>query len=186
MKFKEIEFKFDAENISVADFSNTVESLKPEKNLMISSYDDFFVNDSDEFIRYRHNHNSQELTIKRKLSDYSNTERIEVNLAIIPQDYSTINAFVNLLGYYHNFTIYKTAKIYWIDDVVLCYYIVYDNNMKELNRFIEIEANEDKEFKDESQAWDCIKFYEEKLKPIGITSKRRLRKSLFEMYKISN
>jgi adenylate cyclase class IV len=183
MKFKEIEFKFDAQNISVTDFCNLVENFKPSKNIMVSSYDDFFMNENDEFIRYRHNNNMQELTIKRKTSNYNNVERIEVNLSIVPQEYSTINAFVELLGYKHNFRIYKTAKIYWIDNVVICYYIVYDENMTELNRFIEIEANEDMEFLNELEAWDSIRYYEEKMKCIGINSKRRLRKSLFEMYK---
>lgn len=183
MKFKEIEFKFGAENISFGDFSDIVESLKPSKHTIVSSYDDFFVNANDEFIRYRHNNNTQELTIKRKTSNYNNVERIEVNMSILPQDFSTINAFVELLGYTHNFRIYKTAKIYWIDNVVICYYIVYDENMYELNRFIEIEANENMEFNNELEAWETIRYYEEKLKSIGINSKKRLRKSLFEMYK---
>lgn len=183
MKFKEIEFKYDAENISFGDFSDLVENLKPSNNTIVSSYDDFFVNENNEFIRYRHNNNNQELTIKRKTSNYNNVERIEVNMSILPQDFSTINAFVELLGYTHNFRIYKTAKIYWIHNVVICYYIVYDENMYELNRFIEIEANENMEFNNENEAWNTIKYYEEKLKSIGINSKKRLRKSLFEMYK---
>lgn len=183
MNFKEIEFKFDAENISFNDFSDVIEKLKPTNHTIVSSYDDFFVNENDDFIRYRHNDNTQELTIKRKTSNYNNVERIEVNMSLLPQDFSTINAFVELLGYTHNFKIYKTAKIYWIDNVVICYYMVYDENMYELNRFIEIEANEHMEFKNELEAWDTIKFYEEKLKSIGINSKKRLRKSLFEMYK---
>jgi adenylate cyclase class IV len=183
MQYKEIEFKFDAQNISVNDFCRNVESLNPTNHIIVSSYDDFFVNESGHFIRYRHNHNTQELTIKRKVCDHNNNERVEVNMPLVPQDFATINAFVDLLGYAHNFRIYKTAKIYWVDNVVLCYYIVYDDNMKELDRFIEIEANEHMTFETEAHAWDAIKLYEEKLKPLGINYKRRLRKSLFEMYK---
>jgi len=183
MKFKEIEVKYYANHIPIIDFCNVLENLDPSKSLMASSYDDFFINNSCDFIRYRHNDTFQELTIKHKTSRYNNFERIEVNLSIAPQDLSVVTAFVELLGYSHNFRIFKTAKIYWINNVVICYYIVYDENMNELNRFIEIEANEEIDFINESQAWESIKYYEEKLKILGVSPKKRLKLSLFEMYK---
>jgi predicted adenylyl cyclase CyaB len=185
MKFKEIEFKFDASDISMVDFSNCIEKLNPHKHIIVSSHDDYFTDSNNNFIRYRHNNNSQELTIKRKLSDHNNNERIEVNLSIIPQDKRTINAFVDLLGYKHNFSIYKVCKIYWIDNVVLCYYIVYNENMIELNRFIEIEADEECEFKNEEEAFSVIKHYEDLLRSLGINSRKRLKRSLFEMYNLN-
>lgn len=189
MKFKEIEFKYDAKqnNISIEQFSNYVEKFAEgdiNKTVIVSSYDDYFVNESGYFIRYRHNNHSQELTLKRKLNDNNNNERIEVNLQIQPQNFATVETFSNLLGYYHNFCIYKTCKIYWIGRVVLCYYVVFDKNMIETNRFIEIEANEESEFVDETEALGVIKYYEERLSPLGISSKKRLKKSLFEIYKV--
>ena len=183
MRFKEIEFKFDASDISLNNFKSFVEELKPTNQVIVSSYDDYFVNDEGNFIRYRHNNNSQELTIKRKLCDHNNNERVEVNLPIVPQDFRTVQRFSELLGYQHNFSIYKVCQIYWIDKAVLCYYLVYDENMKELNRFIEIEANEHLQFKDESEALGLIKLYEDKLRGLGIHCKKRLKKSLFEMYR---
>lgn len=184
MKFKEIEFKYDASNISFMDFSNIVESLSPSKKLSVSSYDDYFVNPQGNFIRYRHNDNSQELTVKRKTCDDNNNERIEVNLKIVPQNYATVNAFVNLLDYKHNFSIYKSCLIYWVDKVVFSYYLVYDENMRERNRFIEIEANEELEFPNESVALHEIEIYEKKLSNLGINTESRLKNSLFEMYKM--
>ena len=153
--------------------------------MMVSSYDEYFIHkeNSENFIRYRHNNEAQELTIKRKLCTHNNNERVEVNLPIIPQDFGTVEAFVGLLGYEHNFQIYKVSKIYWIGKAVICYYIVYDKNMKESNRFIEIEANEHLDFNDEDEAMTVIKLYENYLKDLGINCKKRLRKSLFEMYR---
>jgi len=184
MRFKEIEFKFDATEIPLNDFKKVVEELKPTNQVIVSSYDDYFINDEGNFIRYRHNNDSQELTIKRKLCDHNNNERVEVNLPIVPQDFRTVQAFVELLGYKHNFSIYKVCQIYWIDKAVLCYYLVYDENMNELNRFIEIEANEHLHFKNETEALALIKFYEDKLKTLGIHCKKRLKKSLFELYRV--
>lgn len=182
MHFKEIEFKFDATDITLVDFINTVEQLNPEKNIIVSSYDDYFTNEDDNFIRYRHNESSHELTIKRKTNNYNNNERVEINLDIIPQAFGNIEGFVSLLGYKHNFRIYKICHIFWIKKAIICYYIVYDENMTELNRFIEIEANEKLNFVSENEAFSEIRYYEDKLKDLGIYHKKRLKRSLFEMY----
>ena len=198
MKFKEIEFKYDAKDIPLNLFTQFIEkNYIVTKKLIVSSYDDYFTNLDSNFIRYRHNNNDHdpnsiwikqeygntpELTIKRKMIAENNNERIEVNMAIVPQDFSTIDEFIKLLGYTHDFRIYKVCNIYWVDRVVLSYYLVFDNNMRELNRFIEIEANEHLEFKNEQEALEIISNYEMELMPLGISSQKRLKKSLFEMY----
>lgn len=185
MKFKEIEFKYDAKDIPLNLFTQIMEKkFQPSEKLIVSSYDDYFVNSDSNFIRYRHNNNDQELTIKRKMTPENNNERIEVNMAIVPQDFLTVEEFIKLLGYIHNFRIYKVCNIYWIDRVVISYYLVFDNNMRELNRFIEIEANEHLEFQDEQEALEIIINYETELNKMGLslTPEKRLKKSLFEMY----
>lgn len=184
MKFKEIEFKYNAETISLSDFTKSIELLSPSRNLIVSSYDDYFINSTGNFIRYRHNNDHQELTIKRKVKDTDNMERIEVNMRIVPQDFNTIEAFCNLLGYNHDFRIYKVCNIYWVNRVVFSYYLVFDENMKELNRFIEIEADEECEFVNEDEAHNLIQLYEKKLVDLNmdISNEKRLKKSLFEMY----
>jgi adenylate cyclase class IV len=186
MKFKEIEFKYDAKEIPLKLFTQIMETYgsKIDKRLIVSSYDDYFINETGNFIRYRHNNNDQELTIKRKMIQENNNERIEVNMTIVPQDFSTIEEFIKLLGYTHDFRIYKVCNIYWIDKVVISYYLVFDENMMELNRFIEIEANEDLKFRDEIEALNIISYYEKKLNEAGLPliPEKRLKKSLFEMY----
>jgi adenylate cyclase class IV len=186
MKFKEIESKYHANEIKMADFIRLMEELNPNKKLTVSSYDDYFINEKDDFIRYRHNDDVGELTIKRKINPKNNIERVEINLPIAESNFLKIKEFVSLLGYRHNFTIYKTCKIYWIDNKVISYYMVYDENIKELGRFIEIEADETHEWKSEKEALEEINKFEKLLLPLGLNNKNRLRKSLFEMFRKGN
>lgn len=183
MKFKEIETKYDASDISWKSFVDLVDSFKPNKWMMVSSYDDYFTNKDNCFIRYRHRDDRGELTIKKKVIDKNNIERIEVNVAASDNNLTTIKAFTELLGYTFNFGIYKTCKIAFLDTVVLVYYVVYDEEMKEQRRFIEVEANEHYGWESEQQAWEEVIKFEKLLEPLGITPKNRLKKSLFEMFR---
>jgi len=67
--------------------------------------------------------------------------------------------------------------------MVICYYVVYDEEWKEKRRFLEIEADEDLPWDSEAQAWMAVEDYEKAFEPLGITSKNRLKKSLFEMFR---
>ena len=183
MQFKEIEYKYDAADVTMVQFVELMETQSIKKKMMVSSYDDYFVDSVGNFIRYRHHDGRGELTIKRKLNVNNNNERLEVNVPTIGDNLKTITAFVDLLGYKPNFGIYKTCKIYWIDKVVLVYYVVYDKDLKELRRFVEVEADEDLSWETEQQAWDEIAKYEKLLEPLGITPKNRLKKSLFEIFR---
>jgi adenylate cyclase class IV len=182
MHFKEIETKYDASNIHMDDFLRIIEGLPVRKKLMVSSYDEYFVDKDGNFVRYRHNENRGELTIKRKTSDKNNTDRVEVNLPTDGDNVKTVSAFLDLLGYKPNFSIYKTCNIFWTGRVDLVYYVVYDTNLKEQRRFIEIEADEELDWESEEEAWEEILKYEKMLEPLGITPKHRLRKSLFEIF----
>jgi len=182
MNFKEIETKYSADQINMKDFVDLVSPLGPEW-IMVSSYDDYYVNDKDEFIRYRYHDTMGELTIKRKTRDINNNNRVEVNLPTQGKSAAAVERFVSLLGYSLNFSIFKTCKIALLDKAVVVYYVVYDRNLNELKRFIEVEAKEDHNWASEQDAWDEVLKYEKLLEPLGITSKNRLRKSLFELFK---
>jgi adenylate cyclase class IV len=183
MDFKELETKYSADNVKLEDFVSISSQFVIKKKLMVSSYDDYFTDATGNFIRYRHRDGYGELTIKRKTSDKNNNNRVEVNVPTSGDNLKTIAAFVDLLGYTYNFGIWKTAQIYWIDKVVLAYYVVYDKDLKELRRFVEIEADEELQWDTEEQAWDEIAKYEKLLEPLGITPKNRLKKSLFEIFR---
>lgn len=184
MKFKEIETKYSAENIKRESFLNIIEKLPVRKRMNVSSYDTYFVNDIGDFIRYRYTDDTGELTIKRKTNKSNNNDRIEVNIPTAGGAHvGAITAFCNLLGYQHNFDIFKTCNIFWVDKVVLVYYVVYDKELKELRRFIEIEADEDLEWESEDVAWSEVVKYEKLFEELDITYQNRLRKSLFEIFR---
>src|SRR6478609_5413989 len=105
MHFKEIELKYSANEIDMNVFVAAVDIYQPNW-IMVSSFDDYFVNDSEEFIRYRYTDDRGELTIKRKTEKSNNINRVEVNLKTEGKNFATVKAFVDLLGYKLNFSIY--------------------------------------------------------------------------------
>jgi adenylate cyclase class IV len=184
MQFKEIEIKFDAEKIKREAFLEIIETLPIRKKMNVSSYDTYFVNNTGDFIRYRWTDDKGELTIKRKTIKANNNDRIEVNLPTAGgSEFPTIEAFCSLLGYKLNFEIFKTCSIFWVDKVVLVYYVVFDKELNELRRFIEIEADEDLEWESEEKAWAEVLKYEKIFEALDITPQNRLRKSLFEIFR---
>jgi adenylate cyclase class IV len=184
MRFREIETKYDASEITLKSFTDLIKSkFKVRKFLRVGSSDDYFVDKDNNYLRYRHKEGRSELTIKRKLDQHNNNKRIEVNLPTTGATIEAVAQFAELLGYKHNFCVYKTCDIYWIGTVIVCYYVVYDEEWKEQRRFIEIEADEELEWESETQAWSAVESYEEEFEPLGIKAKSRLKKSLFEMFK---
>ncbi len=184
MQFREIETKYDASEISLKQFTALIESkFKVNKQLLVSSYDDYFTDKDNNFLRYRHKEGRGELTIKRKLETHNNNKRVEVNLPTDGDNIKAVTQFAELLGYKHNFCIYKTCQVYWVDNMVICYYVVYDEEWKEQRRFIEIEADEAFQWESEAQAWMAVEDCEAAFESLGITSKNRSKKSLFEMFK---
>jgi adenylate cyclase class IV len=183
MLYKELEVKYAAEGVKFEDFVAFCHRFSIKKKLMVSSYDDYFVDPVDNFIRYRHRDGFGELTIKRKTSDKNNNNRVEVNVPTVGDNLNTVTTFVSLLGYAHNFGVFKTSQIFWVDKVVLAYYVVYDKGLRELRRFIEIEADEDAQWTSEEEAWNEVAKYEKLMESLGITPKNRLKKSLFELFK---
>ena len=183
MKFKEIELKYDAGKIKREAFLDIMDNLSVRKKMNVSSYDTYFVNDTGDFIRYRWTDDRGELTIKRKTTKSNNNDRIEVNLPTAGGNLSTVSAFCGLLGYKVNFEIFKTCNIFWVDKVVLVYYVVYDKELKELRRFIEIEADEDLQWGSEEEALTEVLKYEKMFEVLDITPQNRLRKSLFEIFR---
>jgi adenylate cyclase class IV len=182
MNFKEVEVKYAADNIKFEAFSKIVESLPVKKRMVVSSFDDYFTDKNDNFIRYRYTDDRGELTIKRQTNKSNNFERVEVNVPTSGDNYATVSAFAKLLGYEPSFGIYKTCKIYFLEKVDLVYYIVYDKEFKELRRFIEIEALEDAHWDSPEDAWDEVVKYEKLLEPLGITNRNRMKLSLFQLF----
>lgn len=187
----EIELKYDATDISLNKFNEFAKSLNPQKFLEAASWDYYFENQDKasevEFLRYRAG-NHPELTMKIKKTDKNNNHRIEVDLPLAnhvnEQDREKfVVEFCKQLGYNINFKIYKYCNIYWYEKLDMVMYLVYDSNMREKGRFIEIEARKDKSFVSEEEAWNAVKELEQKLSVLGLTPQNRMRKSQWELNK---
>lgn len=192
--YKELEFKYKADEVSLSKFVKVIEELKPIKRLDISSWDTYFVKHTpsqkevDYFVRFRES-DTPELTKKRKIKKENNWERLEIDLPLDKNATEKIvEDFVNLDGYEKNFKIYKTCFIFWFDLFNVVYYLVYDENMKEQGKFIEIEINKDKvESLGLEEAKELlVNMEKETLSKLNINHKNRMRNSLFELFRKEN
>tara|TARA_Y100000033_G_C2667271_1_gene72548 strand:- start:79 stop:531 length:453 start_codon:yes stop_codon:yes gene_type:complete len=126
---------------------------------------------------------SPELTIKKKLNDKNNFDRVEVNLKLENDDIKSVDATAELLGFKENFRIHKACWIYYFEHVDIVYYIVHDENMKEKYRFLEIEFLEHVEGFSTEEKLNILNSYEKKLDSLGINAYKRMKRSLFEIFR---
>lgn len=183
-EYTELEFKYKADEIALKDFIKLMKDLPVQQQKDVSSWDHYYTsNNEDEFIRYRES-DKPELTIKRKTNVNNNWQRIEVDL---PMDekrskVSTVTKWVELLGYKPKKSIYKSCFIYWLDYVNFVYYIVYDEEMKEKGRFIEVEFNKERLTDASEKISDQLKMGQEVLFKLNLSPQNRLKRSLFEIF----
>lgn len=186
-EFQELEFKYKANEVKFVDFEKLVNSLNLTKSLDISSWDHYFVKNEEEFLRFR-NGSTPELTKKKKIKDTNNWIRVECDLPLDPKRITQgiVNQFADMEGYKLNFKIYKSCFIKWTPEVNYVYYLVFDENLKEIGRFIETEINKEKIpelIKEGKNPEEILRKSEELLLGLGISPQNRMRKSLFELYK---
>lgn len=186
MKYKEIEFKYNAENISLTSFIEFCEEEGPLEEFYTAGYDHFYDNEKDPgaFCRHRISSNFNQLTFKRKMVDTNNFIRTEHNLTLgLETTKDQVAALCSEFGHKHNVSIFKTCWVYKYEKAVLAYYVCYNLEMKETARFFEIEANEDFAWEDEKQAWDYILDWEKGCSDLGVSAQARIKRSLFELFR---
>lgn len=183
-KNKEIEQKFNASAISPEHFKAFCIKKNPHTELTVSGHDTFYSHPTDpnSFFRYRESDNDAELTFKRKTQD-NNVVRTEYNLNLAGNLCDKGEAFCKDMGYVYNVTIFKVAFVYVYEAHLLCYYVVYDSDLVELGRFIEIELCEQIAWESEQAARKALINVETGCKELGLTSLNRVSASLFEMYR---
>ena len=199
--FKEIEFKYNADQIKRESFDDFIRdncAITKEKELFAycdtgkDSVDHYFSNKSNpedpRFMRWREGQDIKgtktwELTSKVKLNG-SNLVRDEVNFSLSSADMSLEKAalFSSHHGCKYDFSIKSNVQIYWTEKVVFSHYTVFDTKGNELNRFIEIEANEAFGWASVEEAISEISVWEKKMNHLGISEQKRMKKSLFELY----
>lgn len=192
----EFETKYRIDAHLLTEFKKLVEShVAPKSFIYVEGPDYYYVHPDmeDSFGRYRKpshglDNNRCEVTFKIKPKGAKNNiMRKEFNWRVDKTPEETIKAGFDALGFVFNFSIWKSCHIYKLDDVTLVFYTVYDTTEgrpSKTDNFLEIEVDEEK-MKDltEKDAWEIIEKYEKLLQPLGVSPQKRLRKSLYEMFK---
>lgn len=193
-KLTEFETKYRVEPHLLTEFKRLMNDLPGlEKFIYVEGPDYYFTKPDGSFARYRRpshglDNGRSEVTIKVKPEGAKNNIiRKEVNwrVDITPED--SIREGLRLMGYMPNFSIWKGCHIYNFDDATLVFYTVYDTTdgkATKADSFVEIEVSEEKIAEmTEDQAWAIITKYEKALEDVGLNPQKRLKKSLFEMYR---
>ena len=186
MTFKEIEFKYRADDISLTDFAAFCNKQSPASSLVASGYDYFYEKSdcSGSFCRLRVGPDSNQLTFKRKTQDNNNFVRTEHNIDLTRETTrEQIDALLSEFGYKYNTSLFKNCFIYRYNNYTSVYYIVYDAGMKELGRFVELEMSETYGWSSEEEAYGQLVLIEKLCKSVGISPQCRVKRSLFELYK---
>lgn len=183
--FIEFEYKYRADGILLTDFKELIETTNGTTGTLdISSWDCYFSKNEADFLRFRQG-NLPELTKKVKFHTDNNWKRLECDLPLDAKRVTKeiVAKFAEMEGYKKDFEIYKSCFIYWTESVNYVYYIVYDTNLTELGRFIEVEINKnsvkDTSFSNLSK---ILEVEEAKLHKLGLGPKDRISSSLFELY----
>jgi len=196
-KLTEFETKYRVEGHLLTEFKRIVDRLPNVKKngfIYVEGPDYYFTNGKgDSFIRYRRpshglDNGRAEVTVKIKPDGAKNNiKRQEVNIRVDVTPEDAVREFVKLMGYKPNFNIFKTCHIYNLDDATLVFYNVYDETDGKVTKedvFVEIEIDEHLvSTLTQEEAMAIISKYEKILEPIGLSAQKRLRKSLFEMYR---
>jgi adenylate cyclase class IV len=182
---KEVEFKYSASEISIESFHKFCKGKKGlVKYVMASGFDHFYASTviPGAFCRHRQGADMNQLTLKRKTTHENSYVRTEHNIDLDPtMTEPQIRSLCNDLGYTYTGRIFKVCFVYKYDYYTLCYYVVYDDNMKELNRFFEIEMSEEVQWR-EGEAYSALVIMEKSCKLLGAKADNRESASLFEMY----
>jgi len=188
-EFTELEYKYDASNVKLSDFQKFIDGLKEDHDYQklqeASSWDMYYVSSDNpnSFMRFR-NGESPELTIKEKTVDSNNWERFELDLPLDGRRITevTVDKFTSYLGYFLSRKIFKSCFIHWFNLVNYVYYTVYNDEMVEIGRYIEVEINKDKVPELQETAISLLKSHEKALAQLGLNHNNRMKRSLFEIY----
>ncbi len=181
--FLEIEVKYDATGISKEKFETFMNKFtsKAVKGKYLNGVDVYY-NKGKSAIRHRHTDENQEITVKKRHSRNSTTVRTEANVALdeLPQTES-LGTFLRLIGYKPRVSLKKEYLVYRTDymagHVEFVWYRVRSKG-KPTRSFIEIEVSGTKD------DLGILEDFKEVLeKGLGLSQKKILNRSLYEIYK---
>lgn len=194
-EYTEFEVKYRVSGDIETKFKRLVSSLgSMTRFLYVEGQDHYYVRpNTDDFKRYRKADwepisGRAEITTKKKPEGAKNNiNRIEKNLRVDGNDPELVKQTIMDDGYEYNFSIWKSCHIYSNEEATLVFYAVVDttpNTKYNEDFFVEIELNEETiGHKTMEEAKGLLAKYEKMLEPLGLHAQRRLRKSLYEMYR---
>lgn len=186
MKHLEVEFKYSADHQSLVEFHEFCSARNPRASITVSGEDYFYDNkhQSESFYRYRAGDDGVQLTFKKKTAKENNFIRIEHNIDLgWKANKDDVEAYLSDLGYTYAGKLFKIAFIYNYEDHNLVYYICFNQDMREIGRYIEIEMSEQYPWVNQSQAWDSLVALEKLCSKIGAGISKRINLSLYELFK---
>lgn len=190
-RFTEFETKYSSDIANLPTFKTIVEALPGLIEFTYAEGPDTYMTKPDgSFGRYRkakYPHDTQyaQWTLKLKPAGAKNNiSRLEYNWRVdgtLPQE--ILDGAV-AMGFSFNFKISKSCHIYRFPECTLVFYSVKEEGATKEDYFVEIEITEETVHElTEEQAWEIIRKYEKILEPVGVNAQKRMRRSLFEMYK---
>lgn len=202
----EFETKYRMEDHSLIQFKQVIDASPDEKSFVYVEGPDFFYvypqnwfdsmpqwDPKGTFIRFRKpsyglDKGRRQVTWKYKPRDSKNNiQRKENNWDIGSTPENVIVEQIQDSGAVFNFSLIKNCHIYKFSDATLVFYTVYDTTEGKPNKadyFVEIEVCEELiATLTETEAWAIIEKYETVLAPLGINAQKRMKKSLFELYR---
>lgn len=109
----EIESKYAAEGTSLENFLRFGIYLEPDRYAHVSGPDVYY-EQGDNVVRHRHSGGAGELTVKRRTTSRSTTNRREIDLKFSDgMVVADVEAFLLLSGWKKAFTIIKDCYIFW-------------------------------------------------------------------------
>ena len=190
----ELELKYDAKDVKLSTFNTFSWNEKPDKYVEVHSWDVYFSADKSatseinlpfEFMRLRLGVRP-ELTIKIKKDEKNNNSRVEIDIPLDPNaSQESLNKLVSeyckRLNFVENFRIFKYCSVFFYEKLDTVYYITFNEEMKEIGRYIEIEFRKDISCSSEAEAWELVKTFEQKFSVFGITPQNRMKRSQWEI-----
>lgn len=183
-KHREIEFKYNAKDISLVFYHEFVRTMNFKSYKVASGMDHFYTSEKQgQFYRIREDHGGIEMTFKAKTDNDNNYVRIEHNIKLSSEtSKADAEAYLETLGYKYTGQIFKTCFIYFFDYWNVVYYVCYDKELEEMGRFVEIEMKEDHPWASDDQAYKELSVLEMTMRKLGVSRRNRETQSLFEMF----
>lgn len=190
-RFTEFETKYSSDIANLSNFKSIVEELPGLVEFIYAEGPDTYMTKADgSFGRYRAAKYPQDTkyaqwTLKLKpVGAKNNISRLEYNWRVDGTPVQEILDGAVAMGFTFNFKITKQCHIYRFADATLVFYSVKEEGSTKEDYYVEIEITEETVHElTEEQAWDIIRKYEKILEPVGVNAQKRLRRSLFEMYR---